>query len=294
MRDHGEAALFPDLKLNSRGCYGPIFSVWFGRFLGILGIKAPGVSFQSFRHTFRDALREGEVGMEAVWSLRGWSSGSGRVDARYGVGLRPKTLYLEIRKVKFPGLDLSHLYDDGSGQRTVSRYDKVRYSEGLAKQGTEDMAKQKQPPFIPQILAQNLTRLRKRAGYKQTEFAKLCGMSKQRLWYYEHAYKGRVLPAQVAIDVSGVLERAGLSLEEIASISLLPETSEITLPPPVLPEPSGGQILEVLQDVRALLLEIRDSGQKAWEGRPPRRIKKRMRTTAANPRGGRSPTQPRV
>ena len=94
------------------------------------------------------------------------------------------------------------------------------------------MAKKSGPPLVPQILARNLTRLRKRAGYKQTEFAKLCGMSKQRLWYYEHAYKGRVLPAEVAIEVSSVLERAGLGLEEIASISLLPETSEITLPPP--------------------------------------------------------------
>ncbi len=125
------------------------------------------------------------------------------------------------------------------------------------------------PPLIPQILARNLTRLRKRAGYKQTEFAKLCDMSKQRLWYYEHAYKGRVLPAEVAIEVSSVLERAGLPLEEIASISLLPETSEITLPPPPLPNQSGDQILEVLQDVRSLLLEIRDSGQKTWESRPP-------------------------
>jgi transcriptional regulator with XRE-family HTH domain len=131
------------------------------------------------------------------------------------------------------------------------------------------MAKKSGPPVIPQILARNLTRLRKRSGYKQTEFAKLCDMSKQRLWYYEHAYKGRVLPAEVAIEVSSVFERAGLSLEEIASISLLPETSEITLPPPVLPDPSGDQILEVLQDVRTLLLEIRDSGQKAWEVRPP-------------------------
>ena len=131
------------------------------------------------------------------------------------------------------------------------------------------MAKKSGPPLIPQILARNLTRLRKRAGYKQTEFAKLCGMSKQRLWYYENSYKGRVLPAEVAIEVSSVLERAGLSLEDIASISLLPETSEITLPPPVQPDPSGDQILEVLQDVRALLLEIRDSGQRAWEGRPP-------------------------
>ncbi len=130
------------------------------------------------------------------------------------------------------------------------------------------MVKKSGPPLIPQILARNLTRLRKRAGYKQTEFARLCSMSKQRLWYYEHAYKGRVLPAEVAIDVSSVLERAGLGLEEIASISLLPETSEITLPPPPRPDPSGDQILEVLQDVRALLLEIRDSGQKAWKNTP--------------------------
>lgn len=134
---------------------------------------------------------------------------------------------------------------------------------------TGAMTEKTGPPLIPQILARNLTRLRKRAGYKQTEFAKLCDMSKQRLWYYEHAYKGRVLPAEVAIEVSRVLERAGLGLEEIASISLLPETSEITLPPPPVPDQSSEQILEVLQDVRSLLLEIRDSGRKTWEGRPP-------------------------
>ena len=136
------------------------------------------------------------------------------------------------------------------------------------------MVKKSGPPLIPQILARNLTRLRKRASYKQTEFARLCDMSKQRLWYYEHAYKGRVLPAEVAIQVSLVLERAGLSLEEIASITLLPETTEISPPRPVLPDPSGDQILEVLQDVRALLLEIRNSGQKAWEERPPQTDKK--------------------
>jgi transcriptional regulator with XRE-family HTH domain len=133
------------------------------------------------------------------------------------------------------------------------------------------MAEKIEAPFIPQILAQNLTRLRKRAGYKQTEFATLCGMSKQRLWYYEHAYKGRLLPAEVAIDVSIILERVGLGLEVIATASLLPETAVITLPPPILPAPSDDKILEVLQDVRALLLEIRDAGrQKALEGRSPR------------------------
>ena len=38
----------------------------------------------------------------------GWASNGG-VSDDYGGGLKPSTLYREIRKVKYPGLDLGHL-----------------------------------------------------------------------------------------------------------------------------------------------------------------------------------------
>jgi hypothetical protein len=46
--------------------------------------------------------------VERVRALGGWAAGGG-ADAGYGDGLRPSTLAAEIAKVRYPGLDLSHL-----------------------------------------------------------------------------------------------------------------------------------------------------------------------------------------
>ncbi len=107
-RDAGHARLFPELKRDARGHHAGAFSKWFARSLRRSGAKRPRTSFHSFRHCFRDALREADVGREATLALGGWA-GSGVADTVYGGGLRPSTLAREIRKVRYD-VDLSHLH----------------------------------------------------------------------------------------------------------------------------------------------------------------------------------------
>ena len=45
---------------------------------------------------------------DAVLALGGWSAGG--TEEIYGGGLRPSTLAREIAKIRYEGLDLSHLY----------------------------------------------------------------------------------------------------------------------------------------------------------------------------------------
>ena len=99
--------LFPDLKPDRRGYYSDGFQKWFGRHLIQIGAKAPKTSFHSFRHSFRDALREADVSRDAVLALGGWAGG---IEETYGGGLKATTLAREIAKVKYPGLDLDHLH----------------------------------------------------------------------------------------------------------------------------------------------------------------------------------------
>lgn len=113
MRARGERRLFPELKPDRMGYLSGPFSKFFNdrrRFLGKLGMAGTGVSFHSFRHSYRDALREAEISLERVRALGGWSRDSGGEEANYGKGLKPSTLYREIQKIDYPGLDLSHLY----------------------------------------------------------------------------------------------------------------------------------------------------------------------------------------
>jgi len=106
-RQPAKARLFPDLTTASTGYISDNFSKWFANFLDKVEIRDSRLNFHSFRHTFRDALREAEISQERVRELGGWSSGSTEDD--YGSGTRPSTLAREIAKVTYPGLDLRHL-----------------------------------------------------------------------------------------------------------------------------------------------------------------------------------------
>ena len=53
-------------------------------------------------------MREADIPQDAVNQLGGWSGQGTHAD--YGRGLKPSTLYRHICKVKYDGLDLSHLY----------------------------------------------------------------------------------------------------------------------------------------------------------------------------------------
>jgi integrase len=102
-----KARLFPELSTASTGYISDNFSKWFANFLDKVAVTDGRKNFHSFRHTFRDALREAEIPQDRVRELGGWSSGSTEDD--YGAGTRPSTLAREIAKVRYEGLDLGHL-----------------------------------------------------------------------------------------------------------------------------------------------------------------------------------------
>lgn len=108
MKNNKGHRLFPELKKGAEGYYSANFSKWFSRFLKQNKIKEKKIVFHSFRHSYRDALREAEMPVEAAKQLGGWSNGS--TDGNYGSGLKASTLYKHISNLGYEGLDLSHLY----------------------------------------------------------------------------------------------------------------------------------------------------------------------------------------
>lgn len=101
--------LFPDVTGIDQDQVSDRFSKRFTYWLkSQLRIKRKGISFHSFRHTFRDALREAEVPTDATRALGGWARGGG-VEERYGSGLSLKSMARAIAKVSYPGVDFDQL-----------------------------------------------------------------------------------------------------------------------------------------------------------------------------------------
>jgi integrase len=108
MRRSGKTRLFPELEpAKATGYLSDPFSKWFARFLDKAGAKRARTSFHSFRHCYRDALREADISLERIRALGGWSSGS--TDEDYGSGFKPSTLAADMAKVALP-VDLTHLH----------------------------------------------------------------------------------------------------------------------------------------------------------------------------------------
>ncbi|MBB3147731.1 integrase [Phyllobacterium trifolii] len=108
--------LFPELPLGSTGYRSDPFSKYFARFLDHIEIKDKKKVFHSFRHSYRDALREADISIEKVRALGGWSGKN--TEDHYGSGLRASTLAEAIEDIRYPKLDLSHLYQTNT--RAVS------------------------------------------------------------------------------------------------------------------------------------------------------------------------------
>jgi len=109
MRRRGSSQLFPELKADIRGYKGAIFQKRFNAFRNRLGICDPSAVFHSFRHTWRDAVRNARIPVELAQVLGGWA-GQGQ-DKKYGSErFNAKTRFEEIEKISFQGLDLSHLH----------------------------------------------------------------------------------------------------------------------------------------------------------------------------------------
>ncbi|MBF0168818.1 MAG: site-specific integrase [Alphaproteobacteria bacterium] len=109
-RTSGSVRLFPELLPDGTGYFSGPFSKWFARYLDRIGIISTKITFHSFRHSFADALRQADISPERQDMLGGWK----RITSTrgvYGSGLRAE-LYGDICKISYPGLNLSHLYED--------------------------------------------------------------------------------------------------------------------------------------------------------------------------------------
>lgn len=112
MRRAGDKArLFPELQLGkSTQRYSSVLSRWFARFAEkACGHKPKGV-FHSFRHHFRTALFNAGVGIEMVKKLGGWSNDREEAVVNGYLHITLQMKAEAIAKVKYDGLDLSHLY----------------------------------------------------------------------------------------------------------------------------------------------------------------------------------------
>ena len=104
----GVTLLFPEIKASGGRRPSDNFSQWFGRFLSSADVKSPSLNFHSFRHSFRDRLREADLSVEKIKALGGWASTE--VHEGYGKGYSVSTLKEAIDQVEYPGLTLSHLH----------------------------------------------------------------------------------------------------------------------------------------------------------------------------------------
>lgn len=114
----GHRQLFPANKKDTRNQWGRELTRWFNPYLAKLSDEPIRCSFHSFRHGFEDAQREAGI----YQTPEGLTLG-GRVDKNhnavasgYGNGFKVSTLLPHIEKLKYEGLDLSHLYVQPTGQ----------------------------------------------------------------------------------------------------------------------------------------------------------------------------------
>jgi integrase len=109
----GEGRVFPDLVWSEEKWTGR-WSKWWGRYARKHGLTDPRKVFHSFRHTIKDAFREAGVEEQVGDAITGHAPKTeGR---KYGSSQYPLAQLAEgIKKVKYPGLDLSHLLPRSGG-----------------------------------------------------------------------------------------------------------------------------------------------------------------------------------
>jgi integrase len=112
-RDGEKAFLFPLVATDKSRAGVKAWSKWFGRYLRAQGVTDTAKVFHSFRHGFKDALRQGKVSQEIHDALTGHAQastvsggyGAKEMLARFGV----KVLRDAVSKVAYRGLDLSRV-----------------------------------------------------------------------------------------------------------------------------------------------------------------------------------------
>jgi integrase len=107
------ARLFPEWEKATDGYYSSKFSRWFNQqFLPELNLKSKHYVFHSLRHSFKDAMRDSSVTVETQHRFIGHSTG--HVSEEYGSGAPTWAQAQEMKKVKYRGLNLAHLYVGGA------------------------------------------------------------------------------------------------------------------------------------------------------------------------------------
>lgn len=108
-RRSGQKKLWPELERDAFGLYSGRFSRWFARFLETCGADEARTCFHSFRHNFRDALRNGGIRTDIAMAVGGWTANSNAVADNYGKGFSIRILYDAIALIGYPDIDFEHL-----------------------------------------------------------------------------------------------------------------------------------------------------------------------------------------
>ena len=112
----GHKRLFPELNKDKYGNYSTyILRRFREKFLPDVIEIGEKQAFYSFRHNFRDALRDIEAPAEILQALGAWSQGK-LVSDSYGEGFKVGHLMKYVEKIEYLGLDLSHLHVKESGK----------------------------------------------------------------------------------------------------------------------------------------------------------------------------------
>lgn len=121
MREKKSVRLFPELKKEKKsGRYSNGFSKTFRNLLQTVNQQFSNENdkfvrgkhcFHSFRHNFRDCLRENECNQEAVRAIQGWGGDPTDLSNYYGKGFSVSKLSEILEsKLVYQGLDLSCFY----------------------------------------------------------------------------------------------------------------------------------------------------------------------------------------
>lgn len=105
-RKAGDEQIFPLLRSEDDKLTAA-WSKWWGRYPRAHGLPDKRKVFHSFRHTAKDGFRDSGVPEPVFDAIQGHTSGT--VSRSYGQGYSIQFLADEMKKLRYPGLDLSHL-----------------------------------------------------------------------------------------------------------------------------------------------------------------------------------------
>ena len=111
--DRGHKRLFPEWQKSKDGYYSSRYSRFFNQqLLPPLKLKTPELVFHSLRHNFKDALRNAAIAPET--QNRAIGHKTGHVGEGYGTGQLVEQESIELLRIRYKGLDLSHLHCERS------------------------------------------------------------------------------------------------------------------------------------------------------------------------------------